>query len=228
MSDVKKISLADDISVDTVLDDAPTDEVLAVNPTEPVLLTPDTVNDFAVQLVRGYVPFDDGDAHFSEVCKDWKGGGTTCGFLPHWLIWRLGVRDPKLVNRSEITDGLHYMDGMNISKIWNGGQSPFVPRRADAVPEPGDICFISNGPPITEHVFVFLSEVATSGTTTFEVGEAGQVNQAGKQCARIHNPSFHNGQVGTRNLVGWISLKKLTFAATALLVGPDGTPLAQK
>src|SRR5215831_2892941 len=41
--------------------------------------------------------FKQGDDNFKVVCKDW-GGGTTCGFLCHWLLWRLGVSEQNLVN----------------------------------------------------------------------------------------------------------------------------------
>lgn len=211
----KSMSLGDDVAVAD-----------STQSPQPVTLTPDTVRDFAVQLVRGYVPFDDGDAKYAEVCKDYSNAGTTCGYLPHWMMWRLGVRS-NLVNRNEPKYGLHYVPGANISKIWNAGKFPFQNTKPEVLPLPGDICFISAGPPITEHVFVVLSTSPMSdGSVTFEVAEAGQTNTQGKQCARIHKPIYMGSMVGTRRLVGWVNLQDLTYAAPALLVGPDGSPLA--
>lgn len=200
----------------------------SLHPGAPIILTPDTAGDFAVKLCRGYLPCDLGDGKFHEICKDWGSVGTTFGYLPHWLMWRLGCRNPNIVNRNEPADLLRYIPGRNISMIWNAGHSPFVPFKPGMLPEPGDIGFISNGRPITEHVFVFLSCVPAVDPDSYqlEVAEAGQVNAQSKQCARIHNPRMSSGLIGGRHLQGWVSLKKLQYTKPALLVGPDGSPLA--
>lgn len=218
--ETKKLSLGSSVTV--------ADELPQVPSVAPAILTPDTAGPFAVKLLRGYLPCDAGDVKFHEICEDWLMKGTTCGFLPHWLMWRLGYRNPNVVNRHEPADGLRYLDGKNISMIWNAGRSPFVPFKEGTLPEPGDIGFISNGRPITEHVFVFLSCTSTPDLNTYqlEVAEAGQVNAQGRQCARIHNPRMSNGVIGGRKLVGWISLRNLQYTKPALLVGPDGSPLA--
>jgi hypothetical protein len=200
-----------------------------ITSTDPVLLTPDTVRDFALKLVTGYVPFDDGDAKYAEVCKDYGNVGTTCGYLPQWMMWRLGVRDPKIINRTDPASGLRYTGGANISKIWQGSKYPFVDYHPGGpLPEVCDIGYVSNGPPLTEHVFVILAVAppGPDGSIVLTVAEAGQTNTAGKQCARIHHPVLNHRQLGSRNLIGVLSLKNLTYSAPALLVGPDGTPLA--
>lgn len=53
---------------------------------------------------------------FDSIAKDYgQGAGTTCGFLPHWLLWRFGCRDNTLVNRSSPPEGLSYLIGENLS-----------------------------------------------------------------------------------------------------------------
>src|SRR5437879_4745095 len=93
-------------------------------------------------LLRTILPYKAGEDDFWDVCKDYGGSGTTCGYLCHWLLWRLGAMPsnmsavPKLhgggtydrttVNRSE--DGFSYGASENISRIhsnpdfiWNSG-----------------------------------------------------------------------------------------------------------
>jgi hypothetical protein len=53
---------------------------------------------------------------FDHIAKDYgQGSGTTCGFLPHWLLWRLGCNDPGLVNRSSPGQGLRWRTGDNLA-----------------------------------------------------------------------------------------------------------------
>jgi hypothetical protein len=180
-------------------------------------------------LVRSYVPCDTGDAKFAHIAKDYKGGGTTCGFLCHWLMWRLGCNDAKIVNRAE--PGFKYVDGQNISRIFNLGREPFVKVIGTSLmqqglePELGDIVFIKqhpDGPQDTEHVFVFLEKTSRNGTTLWQTGEAGQTNTKGQQCARLKERQLKlgsqrdakvTGNNPQRNVFGWISLAKLGYNA---------------
>jgi hypothetical protein len=235
----RKMSVSSNVAVNDTMEEIPPPPKLptmgalieappqVLTSTDPIMLTPDTVRDFAMKLVQGYVPFDAGDAKYAEVCKDYGNVGTTCGYLPQWMLWRLGVRDPKIVNRTEPQDGLHYTVGANISMLWQGSKYPFVDFHPGILPKPCDIGYVSNGPPLTEHVFVILAVTPNpDGTFTLTVAEAGQTNTEGKQCARIHHPVLSHRTVGSRTLIGWLSLDNLTYSAPALLVGPDGSPLA--
>src|SRR5262245_24220988 len=52
---------------------------------------------------------------FDHLAKDYgQGSGTTCGFLPHWLLWRLGCNDTGLVNRSSPGQGFKWRTGQNL------------------------------------------------------------------------------------------------------------------
>lgn len=189
------------------------------------MLTADTAGDWIVQLMNLYVPFDQGDAKFAEVCKDFGGGGTTCGFLVHWGMWRAGERRPNLVNRNEPADGLRYVDGANMSKFFRGGAAPFVRMSTGDVPPPGSFLFLTNGPPNTEHLCVFeYQEVKDDGTVWWHTFDAGQTNGAGKQCARKTSRQLASKQlVGAyrnRTVAGWIPPSGLLFAAPASLWSP--------
>lgn len=40
----------------------------------------------ALAWIAEYVPADQGQSAYAEINADWTGGGTTCGFLAHWLL----------------------------------------------------------------------------------------------------------------------------------------------
>jgi hypothetical protein len=195
------------------------------------------IRQHAELLVRSYLPCDTGDAKFSHIAKDYTGGGTTCGFLCHWLMWRLGCNNNKIINRQE--SGFKYVDGQNISRIFNSGKPPFVKvigtnlMQQGLQPELGDIVFIKqhpNGPQKTEHVFVFLEKAVSSGKILWATGEAGQKNSSGQECARLKQRELKlgskrdatvTGNSPERNVFGWLSLAKLSYNATPpVLVDP--------
>ena len=58
----------------------------------------DIIRAKAGQLLGAYGEFALGDAKSKQVCPGYAVGyGTTCGFLCHFLMWRLGVKDPTRV-----------------------------------------------------------------------------------------------------------------------------------
>lgn len=65
---------------------------------------------------------------FDNLAKDYgQGMGTTCGFLPHYLLWRFGCTDSTLVNRSEPQEGFTYRIGENLSifqPVWGKRPRP--------------------------------------------------------------------------------------------------------
>lgn len=183
--------------------------------------TEDFIRDFAMELISKYVPSTTGDPRFAEIIKNYGGNGTTCGFLCHWLIWRLGCRDSTLVNRSEPADGLHYVDGANISRIFNTHY--FVHYKVGMVPSKCDILFLSNGPPSSEHVLV-SSEVddVYSDPPIWTGANAGQRDKlTGKQCAFFIDRVFSNGRLihdgVVKGIMGWINIAKLPLTALANL-----------
>jgi hypothetical protein len=184
----------------------------------------------ALALLAEYVPSDTGDAHFGEIAQDYTGGGTTCGFLCHWLMWRLGARDPAIVNRNDPANGLSYVDGRNMSMIYHNGEAPFVKAKGDLRPGPGDIILISEDPPnpvpkghkFVEHVMVIVgSRQDDAGRTWWDTAEAGQTNQAGAQCARNKQRELKvtaggrllvSGNSPERFVNGWIDLDQLVLS----------------
>jgi hypothetical protein len=178
------------------------------------------VRQVAAVLLDKYVPSNWGDPAFQEIINgDYQGGGTTCGFLAHWLLWRIGCRTRTLVNRTDAESGLSYVIGRNISRLrWNA----FFKVYGGGLPGTGDIVFTSNGPPNTEHVFCFLR---AEGDTWISA-DAGQTNPAdGRQCARIRRRTFKNGsltsELSTRKIQGWLPLDRLILTAPATLCGPQ-------
>lgn len=192
------------------IDQIPDDGVLLADQDE------DFIREFAMKLVGEYVPSTTGDASFSEIAKDYGGAGTTCGYLCHWLMWRLGLRDPHIVNREEPDDGLHYVPGANISRIFNNKY--FVHFKAGTVPGNGDIVFLSNGPPDTEHVFVS----SNVDGNVWSGANAGQTDpKDGKQCSIFIDRNFSNGGLTYKGVhkgvVGWIDISTLLFTSNATL-----------
>lgn len=178
-------------------------------------------------LVEAYVPSDTGEPRFEHIAKDYGGKGTTCGFLCHWLLWRLGSDNTRIINRSET--GFTYVDGQNISRIFNGGKPPFrlvlggPSMQRGLRPKPGDVVFIKqhpNGAHTTEHVFVFLEEFPVGPRTFWRTAEAGQKNSSGRECARPGQRELLlgkstgarvTGNTPQREIFGWISLAELSY-----------------
>jgi len=56
--------------------------------------------------------------HKKQVIVVDKDTGTTCGFLCHWLMWSLGVQNPKILNRFDKDRKTTYDNGGNIAKLF--------------------------------------------------------------------------------------------------------------
>ena len=217
------------------------------SPTDPPPIVPAAPPDASLEAVRrgvdpllaGYVPSDTGDGRFEEIAQDFGGKGTTCGFLCHWLLWRLGCTDRDVVNRSA-PGGFTYRVAQNISRIWNGGRPPFervlntgrVP--AGERPQKGDIVFIATpgGPSTTEHVFVFVEETQRDGRTYWRGADAGQRNADNRECARPSerelilrgsNAVLRRSNGTERTVHGWLPLANLAFGAPPLPI-PSSPP----
>jgi hypothetical protein len=149
----------------------------------------DVIRSYAMELVDGILPYKAGDSKYQQVVGacGWQKGtgpGTTCGFLCHWMMWKLGVTNPEILNWN--TAYSRFETARNVEKIWNKGQFPFrqianpyaKPRQKNPIfnilelqhmnggpspgdiigPRPGDIVMIKDlEKPNSEHVFVFCS-----------------------------------------------------------------------
>ena len=178
----------------------------------------------AVSLVSGVLPFSRGSATYHEVCRGYSPGfGTTCGFLVHWMLWKLGCTDAKLVNRSE--PGLTYTVGANISKLYNytNLRNPF----GRFAPEPGDILIIddANVQNLHTHTFVVLDAATAGQTITMSTGEAGnarpgdpegtQEAHVGQRVATVggghSRVTISNSQGWSTFVLAWLHLSKVPF-----------------
>lgn len=163
-----------------------------------------TLRSYAMRLIANNVPFQRGDDKYKEIVETtgWRktpdNPGTTCGFLCHWLMWKLGVGDPKILNWTDPSRNTKFIVGANIDKIWNKRLRPFVqiaepyakPSKQNPTlnalelgasmgiggPQPGDCVFIREpgGAPTSEHVFVFLRSRKVPGGLEWDTAEAGQ------------------------------------------------------
>lgn len=185
-------------------------------------LQPSEVGDYIIQLCKLNIPCDYGDEKFSVICKDYsKGFGTCCGFLPHWALFEAGCR-MKLVNRNEKEAGLSYAIGRNIGRIWNNGNPPFKRFVRGTTPPRGGIVYVSNGPPNTEHVFIFEEAVMKDGKVWWRGYHGGQSNEKGEQCIRAKEVVLEGRTLGGRGIIGWLDPASLIYEAPALeLCNPD-------
>lgn len=160
---------------------------------EEVIQEEQTLRDSALTLLDDNVPSgfdvssDPNQTKFQDITQltlqQLKGKDiliSTCGFLPHWLLHRLGCREKDIVNRNDAAAGLKYEDGKNLGKLRLGAKKlgAWVTYKPELSPEPGDIVLIQNdsavqGDPIikqndgtevttsiadytSQHVFVFM------------------------------------------------------------------------
>lgn len=191
-------------------------------------LTADTVSSYIDNLLLQYLPCVEGDEHFKEIAKDWGGGGTTCGFLVHWVLWRIRYLNAHVTNRNVPEDGLKYTNGANISRVWCGGKLPFRTLRSDETPEKNDIMFLTNGPPNTEHVSVFRGTEQRKDGLYWLGADGGQPWQNGKQCMRFTARKKVGRtlvtQYGSKGIAGIIPVRSLTFSPGIIMVPTmDGT-----
>lgn len=196
----------------------------------------------ALALLANYLPSVTGDARFKEIAKDYGGMGTTCGYLPIWMWWRLGCIDARLINREQPELGLHYKVAQNIAAIVRGGKAAGAWRtlKEHGRPKPGDTVYYAKDPPeltpnpdggepiknFREHVNV---AVDCSGST-WRTGDAGRTSGAGTQMAEFVSRAFHesSGTVdyfgGPRRVVGWVDLDAVALGPPPYDVSIGGLP----
>lgn len=195
---------------------------------------------FCMTLMDIYVPSKVGEDHFKAICqgraeaaKATKDFFSTCGELAMFQLHQMGYRG-SILNRTlrKDRDGLDrgYRYGANMSKLLGTATSErvFINFKAGMLPNPGDICFLSNGPSKTEHVFIFkqqiVKDVKGNLLPHWESYDAGQIfegmkwNQSSKICERLVTKT----NVGGRTCWGWIDISLLKLTATAQLEALNG------
>lgn len=193
-----------------------------------------------------------GDARFTEVCQGRAKWGkkanalfSTCGEFAQYLLFRAGYRGP-ILNRTLFDpdgDALHgrivrkWRCGKNITYLVYRGRKAgaFVEYQLSKMkgkrPNIGDIVYVSNGPPNTEHVFYFDGfDEGPNGEelwVTIDGGQGGRQNQHIKEGIKVFNQ--RTGRAGSwneekerpkgkgRKVVGWLNPILLEFTAPANL-----------
>jgi hypothetical protein len=202
----------------------------------------DGIRKKAVEFVTGVLDFYRGDLVYQDVCKGYTPGyGTSCTFLPHWMLLKLGVSGlnmsrgvpnkkdvpPKprsLINRDDLSRGTKLVAGDGVSVIANSPAFVTMKPNLKAYPQPGDIVIIQKEPynQPDEHVFVFLGKLADNLWDTGESGQAPSNSPDGtlegkrkKREMRITDRSMI--AVATpdkpvdRKVQGWLDISKLDY-----------------
>lgn len=172
----------------------------------------------ALAIVAGVVPSNYRDARFQRIIGDLyvesPTSGTTCGYLASYLLYQLGCRAPQIVNRTDARWGLMYGIGENISRLVSGAKALGAWRVGARGIRAGDIYFISNGPPASEHVGVFMGAPDPGHWRT---ADAGQRDAAGHQAARYRVRAFDGVNLETPNgpkvVQGYVDIEALPYAA---------------
>lgn len=171
-----------------------------------------------------------GQVGIDHIVKDWAGGGTTCGYLPHWLWWRMGCQDAKLLARFEPDTPFRYKNGLQINQVYAHSEftnlsaagiktvhdEKFVNR--DIFPKRGDAIIIQGAPfangAQSTHIFVILDEGTWTSNTkgSWRVAETGQTDNGGH--IATHAVEYKGGKwmVGARWMLGWLDIDKITFS----------------
>jgi hypothetical protein len=203
----------------------------------------------AVLLLTEVLPYKTGEADYRLVCKDYGGLGTTCGFLLHWLLWRLGLTNQNLstipppasnpkgpprvrctINRSE--SGFQYVAGDNLSCIrYSSEFSVATPGNAlqqGRRPGPGDPVYIyqtnPQGPQNTEHAFCFVSEengLWYTAESGQEYGQWGKFRNDRRLRVQNHGTKI-SGNSPERTIIGWLPLDQLDFGPPPVKSWPEG------
>lgn len=190
--------------------------------------TEDSLRTFVGRLLDRYVPSKVGDPTFEEItqgrslsAKRSKSFFSTCGELAMFTLERIGYRG-QILNRT-LTEEKHgirrsYRFGMNMHYLYGRAQSEgcFVRMKEGMVPNLGDICFISNGPSTTEHVFVFSHAESDNEWESWDAGQGSRMEQEAKVCLR----KVIGNRVGGRVCYGWVNIAGLNLEAPADLHVP--------
>lgn len=174
----------------------------------PDILSPEQYDAYISAILQTYVPSEKGDPLWEEICRDFGGKGTTCGFLAHFVLYAIGYRGP-ILNRTVPDAGIKYMPGANISRIYNLGRAPFHRYSTGTAPQLGDIVFLSDGPPNSEHVLVFTEQVRRGSKVFWRSADGGQE----RNCMKMRERELVGRTLSGRGVMGWIAIRELRLTA---------------
>lgn len=221
----------------------------------------DTQREYIQTLAHMYKHAKVGDPQFIEICQGRaepmaKAGKlfSTCGEFAHFLLGRAGYRGP-ILNRDLFVDDNHYLvtwpPTEHVSQRWKQGKNIyllFTKARKEGVfveyqlsrdkgkrPNRGDIIYVSNGTPNSEHVFYWDgTDWSINGDTelwaTIDGGQGSITTQHiaeglkafDQRTGRVYkwNPDKQRKEGAGRLVVGWVNVALLEFEAPAHLRMP--------
>ncbi len=186
-------------------------------------------------LARAYAGYSIGDSLFDEVTQGRAGAPlySSCGDLANFLLYRMGNRDPKMVNRQVPQAGLTWTPSLNINKptLRAKQTGAWVQPSADnPLPKPGDIFLIGEYSPTEhdkehqEHIGIVLSVDGNKVTTA----DYGQRDASGNPSSSVNIRNYSDGKLDgpgfpPRAIQGWIDIEQVKRTAEAdLSVGSGG------
>lgn len=176
-----------------------------------------------VQLVRAYVGYHQGEQQFEEVTQGRQTPGySACGDLWNFVLERIGVRDPAVVNRNIPSAGIKWQDQKNLSTPYGGAvkNKAWTVYKPGLVPNVGDLVLIGTYPQQIQHALVHLGNEGNEWTS----GDYGQVDiKTGLASSKFVVRTLADGKLGTRDLLGWIDLDKIPRQAEANYGLPGST-----
>jgi len=195
------------------------------------------IREHSVAACKALLPSRVGDRRFEWMTQGrsaaMKAAGklySTCGDLGGAVLWCLGYRGPALNRDLEEGDGgpRRWKVGLNIYHLTGKpavDDGLFVRWRTDLLPGMGDLLYVSNGPPRTEHVSILErkdTELTDEEQRTipdgceawivWQAGGGGVFDQHGSQGRSVYalrNPKRPHAELNGRRLVGWLSMANL-------------------
>lgn len=182
-------------------------------PTGP-FATEDELRQAALAIARYACNGDEGrvlgDPVFEEVTEKrnhWP-KYSACGDMPQFMLMRLGLRDERILNRSDDGGTQLWSIGQNLSKlVFRTGKS-FVWTSITKRPKPGDVLYVA----MPEHVCVLEKLDEKAGTiATFDYGlfDAKKGKPAGRRCVSRFRVQGKQLLVGNRILRGWLDIARI-------------------
>jgi hypothetical protein len=195
--------------VDSMLDDSAADPPATATPmSAESAAPPPSINDRIVSLIRKHLPVSAEDPLYKTIFKDVLTSHRYpeySGALVHWALWMAGVRLPTVICRNE--EGTEYTpDAFAVKLTMSPNFVRFHPSEGRA-PAPGDVLFLSNGPPETEMLAIFMGvdgnhwELAAVSPTTM--------------IAEFTREQLEHRRLGSRVLIGWLPVRVLQQETSA-------------
>jgi hypothetical protein len=151
-----------------------------------------------------------GDPVFEEVTEGrahWA-GYSSCGDLPQYILRKLGLKDERILNRSDDGGSVPWAIGQNLSRLVYAAGKAFVWSSISKRPKPGDILYTA----MPEHVCILEKLDEKAGTiSTFDYGlwDSKKGKPAGRRCVSRFRLQGKQLLVGNKLLRGWLDISRV-------------------